>query len=362
MAYKSKATPNFGFGAIIWIIITLLRLGSTGSVGLSLEETQSSPYRQFIWYAVMFTLSYCGWVGRSQLRAALASAIPRLRTPIVIALIIGVLWGIPKYYPHTNNSDFFYWFSLVAAPAMIILILSLGLEKSIWLRYVLELAMMLLAVIFFVAIPWAKEKPQPVPAVPTEQSRGNTTDDPLTPLSQEDKLKRWIEQAKREGRVPPPMPVSPAPPLSPDGGQPRKGYTPPVLLNLLPPAPPQIFVRPKPAPEPIISCTGVTAPDDAAHPPVPCHREVWLNSPDYPSDALRAGHSVLTIIKMEVDEAGRVSECSVTVEPEGYTTETDALCAKVTRRARFRPARNGELADVASHYTLKMHWKMAGGK
>lgn len=91
----------------------------------------------------------------------------------------------------------------------------------------------------------------------------------------------------------------------------------------------------------MISALGVhampaVAQDSAAIEPIA--PQSWIGDDDYPSKSLDAGAFGITVFRIDVDEAGAASDCHV-LATSGYSALDDTTCAKMMRRARFRPAR-----------------------
>jgi Gram-negative bacterial TonB protein C-terminal len=81
----------------------------------------------------------------------------------------------------------------------------------------------------------------------------------------------------------------------------------------------------------------------------------WLNSDDYPTEALRSGHNGLVHFRLDIDETGRVVKCAII----GKTTPDDfekATCVGISRRAQFAPALDRGGKPVKSYYISTVRW------
>lgn len=78
------------------------------------------------------------------------------------------------------------------------------------------------------------------------------------------------------------------------------------------------------------------------------NRGEWAYSTDLPV-SLRNEPIVKVDFRLKIDTRGRVSECQVT-RSSGFTDADEAVCGAVTRRARFRPARDAKGVPIPSEY------------
>ena len=94
----------------------------------------------------------------------------------------------------------------------------------------------------------------------------------------------------------------------------------------------------------------------AATKPVPAgNPQSWTTDSDYPADALRASMKGVTGFTLQVGADGRVTGCTVTAS-SGWELLDSTSCRLLSRRARFRPARDAEGAAVASTYESRIRW------
>jgi TonB family protein len=81
---------------------------------------------------------------------------------------------------------------------------------------------------------------------------------------------------------------------------------------------------------------------------------------DYPPEALRAGAAGLTGFRLDVDESGQVTQCTVT-KASGTASLDQAACASLQARARFAPAIGKTGKAIASTYSSAVRWSLPIG-
>ena len=81
----------------------------------------------------------------------------------------------------------------------------------------------------------------------------------------------------------------------------------------------------------------------------------WVDTPDYPSDALRKGAQGTTRFELSVGVDGKVDGCTVTVS-SGNTELDDTTCSLIRQRALFRPARNEKGKPTRGTYYSAVRW------
>lgn len=144
---------------------------------------------------------------------------------------------------------------------------------------------------------------------------------------------------------PPPINIAPAPP--PIQTQPTIPPPAPPVLRVPPPAP--VAPPPPPAPPP---------PKFQPKPPSPRGNPgSWANSNDYPSRALREEREGTTGFTVQVGANGRVTSCTVT-RSSGSSDLDNTTCSLITRRARFKPATDGNGDAVASSWSSSVRWEI----
>lgn len=155
----------------------------------------------------------------------------------------------------------------------------------------------------------------------------------------------------------PPPPVAPPPPI-------RVNTNPPpvrTVTTIPPPSPPARVIPPPAPPAP-------PAPPPAPPPPPPPRftpkdatprnsQGSWVTTNDYPRRALREGAEGVTRVSLSVSADGRVANCRVTGSSGNSELDT-ATCDNIKRRARFRPATNGQGNDVAGSFSMSVRWQM----
>ncbi len=144
----------------------------------------------------------------------------------------------------------------------------------------------------------------------------------------------------------PPPPVAPPPPIS-------VATSPPQIVtqvNIPPPAPVvrQIVPAPVAPPPPRVqpkSAEPRGRPGD------------WANANDYPSRALREEREGVTRFSVQVGADGRVTNCQVTGS-SGHADLDDTTCKLITRRARFRPATDGNGDPTSGSWSSAVRWEI----
>jgi protein TonB len=83
----------------------------------------------------------------------------------------------------------------------------------------------------------------------------------------------------------------------------------------------------------------------------------WVTPDDYPPEALRAGAAGMTGFRLDVDESGQVTQCTVT-NPSGTASLDQAACASLKARAHFTPAISKAGKAIASTYSSAVRWSI----
>lgn len=144
----------------------------------------------------------------------------------------------------------------------------------------------------------------------------------------------------------PPPPVAPPPPIS-------VATSPPQIVtqvNIPPPAPVVRQIVPAP----------VAPPPPRVQPknPEPRGRPGdWANANDYPSRALREEREGVTRFSVQVGADGRVTSCQVTGS-SGHADLDDTTCKLIQRRARFRPATDGNGDPTSGSWSSAVRWEI----
>lgn len=81
----------------------------------------------------------------------------------------------------------------------------------------------------------------------------------------------------------------------------------------------------------------------------------WVTTSDYPTRDLREGNQGVTGVRLTIGTNGRVQSCIVT-SSSGFRGLDDATCRNLTRRARFRPATDGNGNPVTGEYANNIRW------
>ncbi len=83
----------------------------------------------------------------------------------------------------------------------------------------------------------------------------------------------------------------------------------------------------------------------------------WVLSEDYPPDAMRGGLEGTAAFKLDIDEQGAVSACTVT-SSSGSQSLDDATCRLIKERAAFSPAKRPDGTAIASTYNSRVRWQI----
>lgn len=164
-----------------------------------------------------------------------------------------------------------------------------------------------------------------------------------------------IEEEKPKEELPPPPPPKEAPP--------PPIVAPPPPINISPAPPPATTVTHAPPPPPVIIPTAAPPPPPppprvAPKPPQPRNSPgSWATPDDYPTKAMREDRAGTTRFSVTVDADGKVTSCQVTGS-SGHSDLDDATCKLVTRRARFRPATDGDGNPTSGNYSNAVRWQI----
>ena len=165
--------------------------------------------------------------------------------------------------------------------------------------------------------------------------------------------------------------VPPVVPTSPPADKPvadRDFITAPPRPIDLPPIGPDIPVRdPIATPNdfgrveiPLPDLGPISPPSDAvpAKAPSPANdMSRWVTPLDYPSRDLKLGNEGQTRFRVVVGTDGKVKSCEI-VASSGFASLDNAVCAKVSSRARFKPGTDGSGAKIVDTYTSTVRWQI----
>lgn len=84
---------------------------------------------------------------------------------------------------------------------------------------------------------------------------------------------------------------------------------------------------------------------------------LWITTDDYPARALREGWSGVTRLHLVIDALGSVVGCDV-LQSSGHPELDRVACDRVTSRARFAPARDGDGHASEGHYDGTIRWQI----
>lgn len=138
-------------------------------------------------------------------------------------------------------------------------------------------------------------------------------------------------------------------PYPPRRNAPPMPSPPPMPLYIAPPAP-VMMPPPIPTPPPPRRPAGSRAVPRGAP-------SSWVVEDDYPAVALRENMQGKVGFVLDVDSAGRVSDCHV-VRSSGWPVLDQTTCALLRRRARFLPAIDSSGVPTSGTWSSRFYWKM----
>lgn len=94
--------------------------------------------------------------------------------------------------------------------------------------------------------------------------------------------------------------------------------------------------------------------------PVPINSPAnWLTHQDYPKLGLVRGHSGVIRYRLDIDEKGKVRKCAI-LEQLAAPEFKAATCSNISRRAKFKPAQDGQGKPTNAYYTSSVRWLYPG--
>jgi TonB family protein len=87
----------------------------------------------------------------------------------------------------------------------------------------------------------------------------------------------------------------------------------------------------------------------------------WVTNADYPLAAIRANEQGIVSFRLDVDQQGRVTGCTITAS-SGSSTLDMTTCRLLMRRGRFEPARDKRGRAVASSFNSRFRWVIPPGQ
>jgi hypothetical protein len=85
----------------------------------------------------------------------------------------------------------------------------------------------------------------------------------------------------------------------------------------------------------------------------------WLNSSDYPSKMLEAGQPAIVEFRLEVDEAGKATQCHIQQTTRAKEFD-DAVCRGILKRAKFTPALDADAKPLRTYYQNTVRFQPFG--
>lgn len=167
-----------------------------------------------------------------------------------------------------------------------------------------------------------------------------------------------------EYKDPPPPPPPDEPKPKPDQAQAETVIFTPPIPNQLPrpdilenkPLPPIIPELPTEfVPTPKVETPGPKFKPIAATPRNDPGR--WVTDSDYRSRWINEEMSGTARFTLEVDGTGRVSNCQIT-QSSGHAELDAATCALIAKRAKFKPAKDGNGNPATGSYSSSIRWQL----
>lgn len=168
---------------------------------------------------------------------------------------------------------------------------------------------------------------------------------------------------------PPPPEEVPPPPETQQQTQPPPVVTPPPLVRTPTQAPPIQTVTTIPPAAPLIPKAAPPVPAAPIAPPAPPAPVIskaagpkgdpnsWFSTDDYPQRSLNNGDEGTVTIKWDINEAGRVENCTVT-SSSGHADLDQATCRILLRRGRYTPAKDQNGNPIRSSASRRVTWKI----
>ena len=160
---------------------------------------------------------------------------------------------------------------------------------------------------------------------------------------------------------PPPPEQKPPPPPPEQKFEPPPIVAPPPVVQVQTLAPPTISTVP--TPPPVIHESAPPAPPP---PPAPVvsqaaaakgNPQSWVTADDYPPAAQREGRQGTVGLTWQVNEQGRVENCSVT-SSSGSPDLDETACRLVTRRGRYSAAKDQSGNPMRVTQSLRFRWQL----
>ena len=166
------------------------------------------------------------------------------------------------------------------------------------------------------------------------------------------------EKPPEEEKPPPPPEKLDIPPPPKVTAPPPVNVTPVISTNTqavtitpsAPPAPPPPPPAPPPPPPP-------EKPKVAEKASPKGDPGSWATTDDYPPSSLRNEEAGTTGFRLEIGTDGKATSCSIT-KSSGFSALDDATCKVVSRRARFKPAKDASGTPIGDTYSSRVKWQI----
>ncbi|WP_341850183.1 energy transducer TonB [Sphingomonas natans] len=161
--------------------------------------------------------------------------------------------------------------------------------------------------------------------------------------------------------APPPPEQKPPPPPPEQKFEPPPIVAPPPVVQTPTIAPPIVAV-----PSPPVFVPTPAAPPAPPPPPAPVVSKAagakgdpaqWVTSDDYPPAALREEREGVTKVTWQINEQGRIENCSV-VASSGSPDLDETACRVLTRRGRYSPAMDQSGKPMRTSQSRTIRWQI----
>lgn len=83
----------------------------------------------------------------------------------------------------------------------------------------------------------------------------------------------------------------------------------------------------------------------------------WVTTNDYPQEMIRQGQPANVVFRLNIGVDGKPTTCHIQVSTRPKAFD-DAVCGKITKRARFTPALDADGNPIASYYINQVNFRL----
>lgn len=167
------------------------------------------------------------------------------------------------------------------------------------------------------------------------------------------------------------IPETPPPPPPPDDPKPKPDQAQAETIVFTPPIPNPLsrpdIMETKPLPPIIPDLPTELVPAPKVETPGPKFKPIaatprndpgrWVTDSDYRTIWINKEMSGTARFTLDVDGAGRVSNCRIT-QSTGYAELDAATCKLIAKRAKFKPAKDGNGNAATGSYASSIRWQL----